>query len=351
MVDFGSLASWCEPRATPCKPGSRECGQAPRTAQRPSDPRPMAPPALCLARRRASCDTKTKPQPRRAIRARLFDLCSQRKPVTHASRSQHVRSPPVVSCMPCALCAVPCGQKRLFLKNLGRGLAGCIAFQHALCMCRECQSACLAPFLRACPIAESGLPQCVHKRVGFLGGGHCDCIAAVLHFCLVEHTHALHPQGYWTTRPVATLLSATPPCGSTSSRASSTLVAVALLWMPCRRRSKCRYMGLREAAQRARRVARHVCHIRTCKLCAATHKAARQTNKRASSARTMTRRYNPCKAVTTASFGFAHRTTAHASFWVRRLTSVSKEATSCAAGVTSVNKRGALRLLRAYQSG
>ena len=162
--------------------------------------------------------------------------------------------------------AVPCGQKRLFLKNLGRGLAGCIAFQHALCMCRECQSACLAPFLRACPIAESGLPQCVHKRVGFLGGGHCDCIAAVLHFCLVEHTHALHPQGYWTTRPVATLLSATPPCGSTSSRASSTLVAVALLWMPCRRRSKCRYMGLREAAQRARRVARHVCHIRTCKL-------------------------------------------------------------------------------------
>ena len=230
MVDFGSLASWCEPRATPCKPGSRECGQAPRTAQRPSDPRPMAPPALCLARRRASCDTKTKPQPRRAIRARLFDLCSQRKPVTHASRSQHVRSPPVVSCMPCALCAVPCGQKRLFLKNLGRGLAGCIAFQHALCMCRECQSACLAPFLRACPIAESGLPQCVHKRVGFLGGGHCDCIAAVLHFCLVEHTHALHPQGYWTTRPVATLLSATPPCGSTSSRASSTLVAVALLY-------------------------------------------------------------------------------------------------------------------------
>ena len=93
MVDFGSLASWCEPRATPCKPGSRECGQAPRTAQRPSDPRPMAPPALCLARRRASCDTKTKPQPRRAIRARLFDLCSQRKPVTHASRSQHVRAP------------------------------------------------------------------------------------------------------------------------------------------------------------------------------------------------------------------------------------------------------------------
>jgi len=150
----------------------------------------MAPPALCLARRRASCDTKTKPQPRRAIRARLFDLCSQRKPVTHASRSQHVRSPPVVSCMPCALCAVPCGQKRLFLKNLGRGLAGCIAFQHALCMCRECQSACLAPFLRACPIAESGLPQCVHKRVGFLGGGHCDCIAAVLHFCSVEeNTH------------------------------------------------------------------------------------------------------------------------------------------------------------------
>ena len=39
MVDFGSLANWCEPRATPCKPGSRECGQAPRTAQRPSDPR------------------------------------------------------------------------------------------------------------------------------------------------------------------------------------------------------------------------------------------------------------------------------------------------------------------------
>ena len=141
MVDFGSLASWCEPRATPCKPGSRECGQAPRTAQRPSDPRPMAPPALCLARRRASCDTKTKPQPRRAIRARLFDLCSQRKPVTHASRSQHVRSPPVVSCTPRIHCAVPCGQKRLFLKNLGRGLAGCIAFQHALCMCRACQSA------------------------------------------------------------------------------------------------------------------------------------------------------------------------------------------------------------------
>ena len=140
--------------------------------------------ALCRERRCVLCDTKTKPQPRRAIRARLFDLCSQRGPVTHASRSQHVRSPPPLHC------AVPCGQKRLFLKNLGRGLAGCNAFQHALCMCRECQSACLAPFLRAWPIAESGLPQCAHTRFGSLGGGgHCDCIAVV---CSVDYTRALH---------------------------------------------------------------------------------------------------------------------------------------------------------------
>ena len=146
-VDFGILGSWCKPIAVPCKQSSHKHSPTPRIEQRTrvalagsmgrsrTVPRTLAgtvrhktrratstrnPCAaarlvlpmltsrtcssyathvrspswfcpLCLAQWRAPCGTKLERQPQRAIRVRRLDSCCQCRPVTHASRSQHVR--------------------------------------------------------------------------------------------------------------------------------------------------------------------------------------------------------------------------------------------------------------------